>query len=59
MLYSVYSLLAPIASEQRWSRTVDDRLAAIPTRSRALRRGRAARRVETAALGAFVAAAPR
>ena len=58
MLYTIYSLHAPIASEQRWSVTVDDRLAAIPTRSRALRRGRAARRVETAALGAFLAAAP-
>jgi hypothetical protein len=58
MLYTIYALRAPIASEQQWSRTVDDRLAAIPTRSRALRRGRAARRVETAALGAFVAAAP-
>ena len=58
MLYTIYALRAPIASEQQWSRTVDDRLAAIPTRSRALRRGRAARRVETAALGAFLAAAP-
>ena len=58
LTYFMYAADALQGSRIAWSEAVDQRLAAIPTRSRVLRRGRLARRHDTAERRAVVAATP-
>lgn len=58
LLYLFHSLALSFDQEVAWQRQADDRLAAIPTSSPTLRRGRAARRAITRSFSKLVSGVP-
>ena len=58
LLYLPHAFAASYGQVETWLQAGDDTLAAIPTRSRLLRRGRAGRRVYTEFIGRMLAATP-